>query len=297
MRSGAKELVRVTGITIITDRGMDVKIAVASGKGGTGKTTVAVNLALSIEDSVLIDCDVEGPNSHIFFPGPMRKLKDVFIPAPEFNLDKCTYCGKCADFCQYNAISVIGKKLLFFEELCHGCGGCKIICPVDAISEREHHIGMIRHNDDRTLHDGLLDISEPFGVPIIKELKELAMDKGVTIFDSPPGTACPAVETMRDVDYCILVTEPTPFGLHDLNLTVDVAREIGVPFGVVINRDGIGDDSVEKYCVKEGIPLLAKIPNDIEIAKAYSRGTPVVKARPEYSNIFMDIIDMIGGMI
>ena len=233
-----------------------MKIAIASGKGGTGKTTIAVNLALSIDGPVLIDCDVEGPNSHIFFPGSMSKLKDVYIPAPEFDTEKCKYCKKCSDFCQYNAISVIGNKLLFFKELCHGCGGCMIVCPVSAISEKEHHIGIMQRNDDRTLFDGLLDIGEPFGVPIIRELKSQAMEEGTTIFDSPPGTACPAVETMRDVDFCILVTEPTPFGLHDLTLTVDVVREIGVPFGVVVNRDGIGDDRVEIYCREENLSLI-----------------------------------------
>ncbi|MBN1389835.1 MAG: ATP-binding protein [Candidatus Thermoplasmatota archaeon] len=274
-----------------------MKITVASGKGGTGKTTIATNLALSIDGARLIDCDVEGPNSHLFFPGPMEKLKDVSIPAPDFDLEKCTYCGKCSDFCQYNAISVIGEKLLFFEELCHGCGGCKIICPFDAISERGHHIGIIENNNDRSLFHGRLDIGEPFGVPIIRELKGLAKNEGVTIFDSPPGTACPAVEAMRDSDFCILVTEPTPFGLYDLKLTVDVVRGIGVPFGVVVNRDGIGDDRVERYCIEEEIPLLAKIPNDMEIAKAYSRGVPIVEALPSYRDLFRAMYDRIRGMI
>ena len=274
-----------------------MKIAVASGKGGTGKTTVAVNLALSIEGSVLIDCDVEGPNSHIFYRDCMRKFKDVTIPAPDFDLEKCTRCGKCSEFCRYNAISVVGGNLLFFKELCHGCGGCRIICPVEAISEKDHHIGSLRRNEDGTLLDGLLDISEPFGVPIIRELKGLAIEEGATIFDSPPGTACPAVETMRGVDFCILVTEPTPFGLHDLKLSVDVVREIGVPFGVVVNRDGIGDDRVERYCADEGIPLLARIPNDMEIARAYSDGIPMVKALPHYSGIFEELYGSVRRMV
>lgn len=276
-----------------------MKITVASGKGGTGKTTIAVNLALSIENSMLIDCDVEGPNSHIFFKEPMLKLKDVSIPAPKFDLDICTRCGKCADFCQYNAISIIGEKLLFFEELCHGCGGCKIICPVDAITEVEHNVGLIEKGGtvDLTLYHGLLNIGEPFGVPIINELKQFAEGSKVTIFDSPPGTACPAVETMRDVDFCILVTEPTPFGLHDLTLTVDVIREIGTPFGVVVNRDGIGDDRVDRYCERENIPLLAKIPNDMEIAKLYSQGIPIVKGLPKYRELFKEMFDRIKEMI
>ncbi len=276
-----------------------MKITVASGKGGTGKTTIAVNLAMSIDNAMLIDCDVEGPNSHIFFKEPMVKLKDVSIPAPVFDLDTCTLCGKCADFCQYNAISIVGEKLLFFEELCHGCGGCKIICPVDAITERDHHIGILEKGGTEKLvmYHGLLNIGEPFGVPIIRELKDFADDSKTTIIDSPPGTACPAVEAMRDSDYCILVTEPTPFGLHDLTLSVDIIREIGTPFGVVVNRDGIGDDRVEKYCKDENIPLLAKIPNDITIAKLYSKGIPIVEGLPEYKALFAGIYDKIKEMI
>ena len=276
-----------------------MKITIASGKGGTGKTTIAVNLALSLENSMLIDCDVEGPNSHIFFKEPMVKLKDVSIPAPEFDLETCTLCGKCAKFCQYNAISVVGEKLLFFKELCHGCGGCKIICPVNAISEVEHKIGIIEKggNKDLTLYHGLLNISEPFGVPIIRELKEFTDDSKITIFDSPPGTACPAVETMRDVDFCILVTEPTPFGLHDLTLTVEVIREIGTPFGVVVNRDSIGDDRVDRYCEKENIPLISKIPNNLEIAKLYSDGIPMVIGLPKYRRLFTQMFEKVKEMI
>lgn len=275
-----------------------MKIAVASGKGGTGKTTIAVNLAMSIDNAMLIDCDVEGPNSHIFFKTQMKKIKDVSIPAPVFDLDTCTLCGKCVEFCQYNSISIVGEKLLFFEELCHGCGGCKIICPVDAITERDHHIGIISNggNEALELYSGLLNIGEPFGVPIIRELKAYADDSKITILDSPPGTACPAVEAMRDSDYVILVTEPTPFGLHDLTLSVDIIREIGTPFGVVVNRDGIGDDRVEKYCMDENIPLLAKIPNDINIARLYSKGIPIVEEMPEYKALFIGIYNKVKEM-
>ncbi len=272
-----------------------MKISVASGKGGTGKTTVAVNLALSIENAMLIDCDVEGPNSHIFFPEEMEKIRDVSIPCPVFDLEKCNLCGKCADFCQYNAISIVGEKLLFFEELCHGCGGCKIICPEDAITEKEHHIGILRKggNDDVLLYGGLLDIGEPFGVPIIRELKNLADEKKNVILDSPPGTACPAVEAMTDSDYVVLVTEPTPFGHHDLKLSVDIVRQVGTPFGVVVNRDGIGDDRIEVYCREENIPLLAKIPNNRKIANLYSKGVPMVKGMPELRDTFTGIFEEI----
>jgi len=290
---------RATARGILSNDGGYMIISVASGKGGTGKTTVAVNLAFSIENAMLIDCDVEGPNSHIFFKEPLKRMSDVSIPAPVFDMNKCTRCGKCADFCQYNAISVLGDRLLFFEELCHGCGGCMILCPEKAITEREHPVGIISKTgrDGLKLYSGLLNIGEPFGVPIIRELKALADPSKTVIYDSPPGTACPAVEAMSDSDFCILVTEPTPFGLHDLKLSVDVIREIGTPFGVVVNRDGIGDDRVERYCAEEGIPLLAKIPNDIGIARLYSKGIPIVEGMPEYKEIFAGIYEKVRGMI
>ncbi|KYK30491.1 MAG: (4Fe-4S)-binding protein, partial [Candidatus Proteinoplasmatales archaeon SG8-5] len=207
--------------------------------------------------------------------------------------DKCTLCAKCADFCRYNAIAVISDRLLFFEQLCHGCGGCKLVCQAGAIGETEHHVGVIEKGGkpDLPLYHGMLDIGQPFGVPIIRDLKSLVNNHGTVIFDSPPGTACPAVEAMRDADYCILVTEPTPFGLHDLKLTVDVVRELDIPFGVVINRDGIGDDRVEKYCSEESIALLAKIPNDIRIARLYSKGVPIVEGLPVFQQLFMEIFE------
>ena len=189
--------------------------------------------------------------------------------------------------------------MLIFPELCHGCGACKLFCLEDAFIEVPRELGIVekgKTNGIRFVH-GLLNIGEPFGVPIIRELKELADESKITIFDSPPGTACPAVEAMRDVDFGVLVTEPTPFGLHDLTLTVDVIREIGTPFGVVVNRDGIGDERVEKYCEAENIPLLLKIPNDLEIARFYSRGISIVEGLPEYKAIFAGMYDKIKEMV
>ncbi|MEW5937268.1 MAG: ATP-binding protein [Candidatus Thermoplasmatota archaeon] len=276
-----------------------MRISIASGKGGTGKTTIAVNMALSLPDAMLIDCDVEEPNCHIFFDGEMVKLRDVNIPVPNFDLDKCTLCGKCAEFCQYNAIAIAGEKLLFFDELCHGCGGCRIVCPEDAITEVDHQIGVIEKGGMKNLplYHGILNIGEPFGVPIIRELKKFAEPSKTTILDAPPGTACPAVETMSGSDFCILVTEPTPFGLHDLKLTVDIIRELRTPFGVVVNRDGIGDDRIERYCSGENIPLLAKIPNDLQIARLYSRGVPILEGMPEFKATFAGIYEKIREMV
>jgi len=274
-----------------------MRIAIASGKGGTGKTTIAVNLAMVIPGSVLIDCDVEGPNAHLFYGSSMEKVKDVTIPVPEIDVGRCTGCGKCSEFCRYNALMVARGKVLLFKELCHGCGGCVIVCPHGAISEKERRIGIVQRDPGKTLFNGILDIGEPFGVPIIRELKRMADPEGVTIFDSPPGTGCPAVEAMRDTDLCILVTAPTPFGLHDLKLSVEVVRDIGIPFCVVVNRDGIGDDRVEEYCRVEGIRLLGKIPNDMRIARAYSDGIPLLDALPEYRTSFETMYEALKEMV
>ncbi len=262
---------------------------------------MAVNLALSINDAILLDCDVEDPNCHIFFKEPMVKVKDVGILVPSFDLNKCTLCGKCAEFCQYNAISIVGKKLLFFEKLCHGCGGCKIICPDDAITENNHPIGVIEKcgRQNPLLYHGLLNVAEPLGLPIIRELKEIPdSDAHATvILDAPPGTACPAVETVRDTSFCILVTEPTPFGLHDLKLAIDVVKDLHVPFGVVVNRYGIGDERVEQHCKNEDVSFLVKIPNDLRITKLYSQGIPIVEGLSEYKTVFVEMYDKIQGVM
>ncbi len=268
-----------------------MNITIASGKGGTGKTTVAINLALSLENIQLLDCDVEEPDSHIFLDMKLEKVEDVYIPVPKIDKDKCTFCGKCSEFCQYNAIAVVPNDILFFPELCHGCGGCTLICPEDAIAEEKRVIGIIERglNNGLEFYHGLLNIGEPMATPLVKAVKNKIDDNKITIIDSPPGTSCPVIESIKDTDYCILVTEPTPFGLYDLKLAVEVVRKLKVPFGVLINQEGIGDKGVEKYCKEEDIPIIMKIPHDKKIAKLYSKGIPFVKKMKDWEDKFIEL--------
>jgi len=275
-----------------------VNISIASGKGGTGKTTVATNLALSLKGNVqLLDCDVEEPNSHIFLGMNLENVEEVHIPVPKIDKDRCTFCGKCSEFCQYNAIAVVPNDILFFSELCHGCGGCTMVCPEEAIAEEKRVIGIIERgigNGLEFLH-GLLNIGEPMATPLVGAVKRRMDPKKVTIIDSPPGTSCPVIESIKDTDYCILVTEPTPFGLYDLKLAVEVVRTLGIPFGVIINQDGIGDSGVEDYCKEEDIPVIMKIPHDKNIAKLYSKGLPFTQEMPEWKERFKDLYAWIGN--
>jgi len=274
-------------------------ISVASGKGGTGKTTVSTNLALSIGNCQLLDCDVEEPNSHIFMKPQIIESRSVGLPVPQIDLDKCTYCGKCAEVCQFSAIAVIKKNVLTFPELCHGCGACSFLCPENAITEVDRKIGTLeigRSNGIRFIY-GILEISEAMSPPLIKAVKEAA-DKGpITIADVPPGTSCPVIEAVKGSDFCVLVTEPTPFGLNDLILAVEMLRILEIPFGVVVNRSDVGDDKVDEYCQREGIPILMKIPMDRDLAVAYSNGVPAVEANPKWKERFKELFDKIIGMV
>ncbi|MDH7486156.1 MAG: ATP-binding protein [Anaerolineae bacterium] len=269
-------------------------IAVASGKGGTGKTTVAVSLALALSGQpAFLDCDVEEPNAALFLRPAITRREEVGILIPEVDFERCTACGRCAQVCAYHAIAVAGGNVVVFPALCHGCGSCALNCPERAIREVLHVTGVIEQGKARAIAfaQGIMNVGEAMAVPIIRQLKrwaipEDAADRAV-ILDAPPGTACPVVETMRGADIVLLVTEPTPFGLHDLRLAVEVARdELGLPVAVVINRDGIGDRGVEAYCAAEGIPVLMRIPFDRRIAEAYSDGVPLLEALPEYREQF-----------
>ena len=276
-------------------------ISVASGKGGTGKTTVAVNLALSLKNVQFLDCDVEEPNAHIFLKPKIREQKKAYIPVPEIDESKCVYCGTCAKICVYNAIAVLpgqdGKKgsTLIFEQLCHGCGACSALCPQKAIKEINREIGVVERGDSGEIDfiHGRLNIGEAMSPPLIRQVKEYIDPAKTVIIDAPPGTSCPVVASIKGSDYSILVTEPTPFGLNDLILAVEVLRKLKIPFGVIINRSDLGNDKAEEYCRQEKIPVLMKIPFKKEIAVAYSKGEPMVEAFPEYKKDFHDLFDAI----
>jgi MinD superfamily P-loop ATPase len=281
-------------------------LAVASGKGGTGKTTVAANLALAVSSERatqsgaevhLLDCDVEEPNAALFLRPAIQQRHEVGVCIPEVDFARCNYCGRCAEVCQYNAIAVVQLRVLVFPDLCHGCGSCTLNCPEDAIREELRVSGVVERGWAKgTVHfaQGILNVGEAMAVPVIRQLKQQAIpketDEMLVILDAPPGTSCPVVETMRGSDMVLMVTEPTPFGLHDLRLAVEVARdELGLPVAVVINRDCVGDEGVDQYCEAEGIPVLMRIPLDRRIAEAYSEGWPMIEALPEYRQRFIDL--------
>ena len=269
-------------------------VSVASGKGGTGKTTVAVSLALSIseEEVQFLDCDVEEPNAGIFLQPQIKEILPVSIPIPRINQEKCNFCGRCTEVCAYHALAMLPKKVLVFPHLCHGCGGCSLLCPQGAITEVGREIGTmeIGRSGDIEFIQGRLNVGEAMPTPLIRAVKERARKSmnstTLTIVDAPPGTSCPVIEAVKDSDFCILVTEPTPFGLNDLALAVEVLRKLGIPLGVVINRSGMGNDKVDFYCQENHIPILLRIPFDREIAVLYSQGIPIVQRKKEYMERF-----------
>jgi len=281
-----------------------ITISVASGKGGTGKTLVATSLALSLSDNhkvQLLDCDAEEPNANILLHLAMNQSRPVHIPIPKVDETKCTYCGKCGEVCAYNAIAVLKEKVLVFPELCHGCGACSYLCPESAITEEGREVGVVERGESGNLEliQGKLNVGEAMAPPVIREVKKYINPANIGIIDVPPGTSCPVVEAVEGSDFCLLVTEPTPFGLNDLSLAVEVVRKLGISCGVVINRVGIEDEEVERYCHQEGIPILLKIPLDRKIALLYSKGIPLVEGVPrwreEFLRLFQDIKDIIAA--
>jgi MinD superfamily P-loop ATPase len=268
-----------------------MKVTIASGKGGTGKTTVAVSLVLSLTDEYLyfLDCDVEEPNAGLFLHPRIVETREVTQFIPQIDMSSCTACGRCAEVCQYHAIAVIGQQMLVFPELCHGCGSCTLNCPVNAIQEIPDSIGLLERGQVENLDfaQGTLNVGEAMAVPVIRQLKKWVIDdvqsKHPVILDAPPGASCPVVETMRGSDIVLLVTEPTPFGLHDLRLAITSARdELGIPVAVIINRDGVGDNGVINYCKSEGVPVLMHIPLERKIAVGLAQGMTLIEIIPDY---------------
>ncbi len=270
-----------------------LNLAVASGKGGTGKTTVAVNLALALEEEniQLLDCDVEEPNAHLFIKPELVQSSSVGIPVPQVDLEKCNFCGRCAEVCAFNALAVFKDQVMVLPELCHGCGSCAYLCPEKAISEHNRSIGCVNvgMKNELFLAYGCLNPGEAMSPPLINAVKDLRDCDALTIVDAPPGTSCPVIAAVNGCDFCMLVTEPTPFGLHDLDLAVQMVRKLGLPAGVVINRCDLGDDAVENYCFDNALPVLQKIPWDIELSRLYARGEAAVLHLPEWRRRFQSL--------
>jgi MinD superfamily P-loop ATPase len=279
---------------------LEMKIAIASGKGGTGKTTIATNLAYSIarkdKEVQYLDCDVEEPNGHIFLKPDIRETDNATIGVPEVDTALCDGCGKCGQLCQYSAIVCLKDTPLVFEQLCHSCGGCMLVCPTEAITEKQIPIGFVDSGaaDGVEFLQGRLNIGDVRSPALIKKVKEKAANDGLVIIDAPPGTSCPVIEAVKGADFCLLVTEPTPFGLNDLKLAVGMVRELKLSFAVAINRSDLGDDGVLRYCEQENIEVILKIPDDRRIAEAYSRGNMVVDVLPEYRDDFLCLFEKIS---
>ncbi len=277
-----------------------MKIAVASGKGGTGKTTIAVALALASDEPVqLLDCDVEEPNCHIFLSFNTEEEADVEVLKPVIDETKCINCGRCAEICQFNAIVNLKIKTLVFPELCHSCGGCSLVCPTKAITEEKYRVGILQkaNSIDLEFAMGKLDIGQAMAVPVIKAVKALADNNKIVIFDAPPGTSCPFIQTVSDTDFVILITEPTPFGRHDLSLAVDTIRKLGIPFAVIINRVTAKENLITEYCRQQNIDIFLQISEDRAVAEAYSRGENLLQAKPQLKTVLQDVIIRIKNIL
>jgi MinD superfamily P-loop ATPase len=278
-----------------------MRIAIASGKGGTGKTTLATNLAwVASHDGfsvAYVDCDVEEPNGHLFLKPEIALSRPIGRLQPVVDGHKCTHCGLCGETCQYSAIVCVGERVLVYPELCHACGGCLLVCRPGAIKEVLRESGRLENGQAgpiRFVH-GMLNIGEAMSAPLIRQVKAAAPETDLVIIDSPPGTSCPVIESVRGSDLVLLVTEPTPFGLNDLKLAVEMVRAMKLPCGVVINRAGSGDDQTAEYCRKQGIDILLEIPDDRRVAEAYSRGLLASETMPEIQTGIEQLLDRISG--
>jgi len=282
-----------------------MKIAIASGKGGTGKSTIATNLSYLLskkfENICLLDCDVEEPNCHIFMKPEFNYEEKIYVPIPKINTEKCIACGKCAEVCQYNALAFVKDKVLIFEELCHGCGSCSLICPTGAIDEAGREVGVIESGTAqgfKFMH-GKSRISEAMSPPLIKAVKDYGDKQNceIQLLDCPPGTSCPVISAVEGVDFAVMVTEPTPFGLYDLRLAVDVMRKMELNFGIVINRSCENDILIENYAKEENIEIITKVPDERKIAECYSQGELIIKKFPEYEECFKPLIEKVNEII
>lgn len=276
---------------------INMKIAVLSGKGGTGKTLVSVNLAAAAKTSTYIDCDVEEPNGHLFFKPEDVKEKEISVKIPKVNNKLCNGCRKCVEFCKFNALAYIKDKLIIFDEVCHSCGGCVMVCPERALTENEKAIGKVQKgmSGSVNVNTGILNTGEASGIPIIKNLLDGNKDVSYTMvfIDCPPGGACIVMESIKDADYCVLVAEPTLFGVHNLNMVYELVKLFDKPFGVVLNKCLEGENPAEEFCLEKNIKILSRIPFDIELGLLNSNAEIAVRESNKYKTIFLDLLDTV----
>jgi len=274
-------------------------ISVLSGKGGTGKTLISVNLAAVLDNVQYLDCDVEEPNGFIFLKPQLRGKEAVKVKNPIVDIEKCLACGQCVKACQFNSLALVKEKVIIFSKLCHSCGACLLVCPAQAITEIDREIGFVEEGTmgDLACYQGKLQVGEPMAIPIIKQLKTKINGQRNVILDCPPGSSCSVVNSIEGSDYCILVTEPTPFGFHDLQIAVSLVRKMGIPFGVIINKNQLGSNIILNYCQKEEIQILGAIPFSKEIARIYSEGKLLANHGHYWNRYFRDLAHQVGEVI